>query len=88
MDDFFEDDPLDLDGDGDHVIEMCMLYDNEESGTKRPRPSGGRLPGAAFHPVRSRSGGIASTMVGVINANHGRLRSIQVNPLKKGASPS
>ncbi len=29
MDDFFNDDPLDLDGDGDHIVEMCTLFDDE-----------------------------------------------------------
>lgn len=48
MDDFFEngsDDPLDLDGDGDHIVEMCMIFDEEEQ-QNRPdqgEPRGGCL---------------------------------------------
>ena len=32
MDDFFDEqnDPLDLDGDGDHIIDMCTLLDEDE----------------------------------------------------------
>ena len=30
MDDFFEDDHLDLDGDGDHAIDKCVLWDDKE----------------------------------------------------------
>ena len=46
MDDFLEDDPLDLDGDGDHIVEMCMLFDDNEELENRsgnPPPQAGCL---------------------------------------------
>ena len=39
MDDFLEDDPdpLDLDGDGDHIIDMCMLFDEDKQNRQPSR---------------------------------------------------
>lgn len=48
MDDLFEDspdDPLDLDGDGDHIVDMGMIFDEED---QQNRPDQGTPPGGCL----------------------------------------
>jgi len=39
------DDPLDLDGDGDHVIDICWLLDEKKSKNEQPPSLGGNGSG-------------------------------------------
>ena len=36
----FDDSPLDLDGDGDDAMEMCLFFDDDDKKNKRRKPSG------------------------------------------------
>lgn len=60
MDDFEDfDNPLDLDGDGDDAMEMCLFFDDEDKGGQ-----GKKIPqGSGCCVVLLMFGGAASTMV-------------------------
>ncbi len=36
----FDENPLDLDGDGDDAMEMCLFFDDDDKKNKRRKPPG------------------------------------------------